>query len=243
MGPSSAGAIGWTQFMPSTWRKYGVDADGDGRADPITAADAIFSAANYLRASGAPAGLASRAVRLQPRRLVRPARTRPSTRARGSDPSTTATADACAAETMTSGTSGTRRVTGGGRIVPIPGFPGERIDDRMLADVAWLVANYRIRVTDGYSTSSVHDADGEHPLGLALDIVPGPGGSWDDIDRLAAWAEPRPNRPRAPFRWVGYDGDRNHGRGHHLHLSWRHAAAPHGPPAAWVDVLAGTAPP
>ena len=54
LGPSSAGAVGWMQFMPATWRAYCVDADGDGRADPANPADAIFSAAAYLRASGAP---------------------------------------------------------------------------------------------------------------------------------------------------------------------------------------------
>src|SRR3954469_24218484 len=27
-GRSSAGAIGWTQFMPATWARFGVDADG-----------------------------------------------------------------------------------------------------------------------------------------------------------------------------------------------------------------------
>jgi len=27
MGPSSAGAVGWMQFMPSTWARWGVDAD------------------------------------------------------------------------------------------------------------------------------------------------------------------------------------------------------------------------
>jgi len=54
MGPSSAGAIGQMQFEPSTWRSYGVDANRDGRKDPYDARDAIFSAANYLRASGAP---------------------------------------------------------------------------------------------------------------------------------------------------------------------------------------------
>ena len=31
-------------------------------------------------------------------------------------------------------------------------------------------------------------------------------------------------RPALPFRWVGYDGDAGHGCGHHLHLSWNHAA-------------------
>jgi murein DD-endopeptidase MepM/ murein hydrolase activator NlpD len=52
MGPSSAGAIGWMQFMPSTWLRWGVDANGDGIADPWNPADAIFSAARYLAAAG-----------------------------------------------------------------------------------------------------------------------------------------------------------------------------------------------
>ena len=52
MGPSSAGAIGWMQFMPSTWLRWGTDANGDGVADPWEAQDAIFSAARYLAAAG-----------------------------------------------------------------------------------------------------------------------------------------------------------------------------------------------
>jgi len=52
MGPSSAGAVGWMQFMPATWLEWGVDASGDGVADPWNAADAIYSAARYLAASG-----------------------------------------------------------------------------------------------------------------------------------------------------------------------------------------------
>jgi transglycosylase-like protein with SLT domain len=50
---SSAGAKGWMQFMPATWEAYGVDANGDGVADPNDPADAIFAAARYLRAAGA----------------------------------------------------------------------------------------------------------------------------------------------------------------------------------------------
>ena len=41
MGPSSAGAVGWMQFMPDTWLSWGMDADGDGVADPWNADDAI----------------------------------------------------------------------------------------------------------------------------------------------------------------------------------------------------------
>jgi hypothetical protein len=51
---SSAGAVGWMQFMPETWTGYGVDANGDGVADPFNPEDAIFAAASYLRAAGAP---------------------------------------------------------------------------------------------------------------------------------------------------------------------------------------------
>jgi murein DD-endopeptidase MepM/ murein hydrolase activator NlpD len=49
---SSAGAEGWMQFLPSSWRGYGVDANGDGYKDPYNPADAIFAAARYLRAAG-----------------------------------------------------------------------------------------------------------------------------------------------------------------------------------------------
>jgi hypothetical protein len=52
---NSAGAGGPMQFIASTWAEYGVDAEGGGPPDRWKPADAIFSAANYLRASGAPA--------------------------------------------------------------------------------------------------------------------------------------------------------------------------------------------
>jgi murein DD-endopeptidase MepM/ murein hydrolase activator NlpD len=49
---SSAGAVGWMQFLPSTWRAYGVDANKDGKKDPYNPVDAIFAAARYLKAAG-----------------------------------------------------------------------------------------------------------------------------------------------------------------------------------------------
>jgi len=42
------------QFISATWARYGVDANGTGRADRWDATDAVYAAANYLRASGAP---------------------------------------------------------------------------------------------------------------------------------------------------------------------------------------------
>ncbi len=54
---SSAGAVGWMQFMPGTWLQYGVDALESGYADPFNPVDAIFAAARYLRAAGAQTNL------------------------------------------------------------------------------------------------------------------------------------------------------------------------------------------
>jgi hypothetical protein len=52
-GPSSAGALGPMQFLPSTWNRYG---NGGDIFDPH---DAIFGAARYLVASGAPEDMRS----------------------------------------------------------------------------------------------------------------------------------------------------------------------------------------
>ena len=53
MRGSYAGAIGLPQFMPSSYRKYAIDFDGDGRRDLVnSASDAIGSVANYYRSFG-----------------------------------------------------------------------------------------------------------------------------------------------------------------------------------------------
>ena len=129
--------------------------------------------------------------------------------------------------------------TGGGRFVRIPDFRGEKIDRRLLNDVAYLRERFKIFVTDGYSLDPVHSRNGEHPIGLALDIVPdfANGGNWRKITRLAEWAEPRQDRPRPPFRWVGYNGDAGHGRGHHLHLSFSHSNTRYNRPARMMQGL------
>jgi hypothetical protein len=47
-------AVGPMQFIPSSWRSLGVDASGDGIADPQNIYDAAFSAARYLCAAAGP---------------------------------------------------------------------------------------------------------------------------------------------------------------------------------------------
>lgn len=150
-----------------------------------------------------------------------------------------------------------RTVYASGRIVPIPASipheAGDMVDRRIVPDLRWLAERFPIYVTDGYSgplpggggragCNGCHTRNSDHHNGLAVDIVADGGGtkcdrSWQGISRLARWAEPRQNKPRPPFRWVGYDGDVGHGCGHHLHLSWNHAAVAEFTLAEWVEVL------
>lgn len=150
----------------------------------------------------------------------------------------------------------TRSVYAAGRIVPIPASipheAGDMVDRRIVPDLRWIAARYPIYVTDGYSgplpngthvgCNNCHVRNSDHYNGLAVDLVPLSGSSrcdasWAPITRLAHWAEPLQNRPRPPFRWVGYDGDEGHGCGNHLHLSWEHAVAPMFTLAEWVEVF------
>ncbi len=150
----------------------------------------------------------------------------------------------------------TRIVYASGEIVPIPAAipheEGDMVDRRIVPDLRWIAKRFPIVVTDGYSgplpngehagCHGCHVKHSDHYNGLAVDIVALRGGSrcdagWRGITRLAHWAEPAQNRPRAPFRWVGYDGDAGHGCGNHLHLSWEHARAPMFQIAEWVEVF------
>ena len=54
MGPSSAGALGPMQFLPSTWREWGITAFGEtGSPDIMNPFDAVPAAARLLCAAGA----------------------------------------------------------------------------------------------------------------------------------------------------------------------------------------------
>ncbi len=150
----------------------------------------------------------------------------------------------------------TRLVHATGEIVPIPASipheEGDMVDRRIVPDLRWIAAHFPIYVTDGYSgplpdgehvgCDNCHVKGSDHYNGLAVDVVPLNGSgkcdsSWAGITRLAHWAEPVQNRPRPPFRWVGYEGDAGHGCGNHLHLSWEHALAPMFQLAEWVEVF------
>jgi hypothetical protein len=168
-----------------------------------------------------------------------------------------ATLLACWAPPASAAPLPTRLVYATGQIVPIPASipheEGDMVDRRIVPDLRWIAARFPIVVTDGYSgplpsgehagCNNCHVRNSDHYNGLAVDIVPlhwsgRCDSSWAGVTRLAHWAEPLQGSPRAPFRWVGYDGDAGHGCGHHLHLSWEHAVAPMFQLAEWVEVFA-----
>jgi hypothetical protein len=125
----------------------------------------------------------------------------------------------------------------------IPHNGVDRIDRRLMPQIRYLSDRFRsFYIQDAYG-GKPHSKYGEHPLGLAVDVAPvdwdgkGCDGSWRQITRIARWAEPRQNQPRPPFRWVGYNRDKDHGCGDHLHLSWSHAPAQPFHKADWVELF------
>jgi len=59
---SSKGAAGPLQFLPSTWQKFAVDGNGDGKKEITSGYDALYSAAHYLAVSGASIGQIEQAI-------------------------------------------------------------------------------------------------------------------------------------------------------------------------------------
>jgi hypothetical protein len=85
-----------------------------------------------------------------------------------------------------------------------------------------------------------HAPNSDHHWGGALDIIPGAGGSWEMLDKLARAAGWRPNQPMpsgGPFRWIGWNTEAGHGAGNHLHLSWRRGGPFVGPGGIAGDAI------
>lgn len=219
---SSAGARGPMQFMPGTWASYG---DGGDICNPN---DAIPAAARYLKASGAPgdyhaAILSYNHAEWYYAKVMAKAR---------------AYREAAPAAVVP-GKEIAGPVSAAAWLATVPGT-NFQCDRRIVASVSSILGRYRAQLTACYAPTG-HEASGEHPLGLAVDLVPSAAGTWDDLDRLARVAGWRnscastgcASQTGTAFRFVGWDGYPGHGRGSHLHLSWNHGP---GFPATSVDV-------
>ena len=149
-------------------------------------------------------------------------------------------------------TTGVQRVPFSGRwLAPVPGT-NVRCDARIVDDVLYLIHRFGLTVTACFAASG-HDVHGEHPLGLAVDVVPSDG-DWERTAATASFFGWTPacaaigcaNNVRPPMRVVLYNGYPGHGdTGHcrppacapHLHLSWMHGTAAPLTPAPWVERL------
>src|SRR4051794_9219886 len=223
---------------PSTWQRYGVDADHDGTTDPYDPEDAIPSAAAYLSELARRAhGNLSQAIlgyNHSPAYVTEVlARARAYARAGGEQLATTigdpTNATACGELAGATGPANLRaaeRVAAPRSFRPLPVWawagssePGT-VDARLYDDALWILRRSRLRV-------SAARAAGHHPHGdgTALDVIPADGNAqaiWDRsagaLARHLGWTRacaPSGTRPAcrlAPaIQFVGYDGYPGHG--------------------------------
>jgi Transglycosylase SLT domain len=253
---SSAGARGWMQFMPATWQGYGVDANGDGTADPYNPRDAIFAAANYLHASGAPGNwhdaiYAYNHAEWYVEKVERAAE-------RYSAPGSVAGSGCAAAAPADAVLGSSVRLYAPQAFKPLPtrlwigyGVP-QAVDARIWPNAVWLLETYSLRVTA--ARESGHQTHGD---GTAIDAVPAPGRGWDGTAMRAALAlgwrpscgasGTAPVCPLAPaIQFVAYNGFSDHGdpahagSNAHIHISWK--SSDYGcpglcAPREWVEVF------
>ncbi len=239
---SGSGAEGWMMFMPETWATYGVDANGDGKKDPYDPEDAIFAAARYLRASGAPGNwhdaiFAYNHAEWYVERIMRDFRRFVGA---GMEP----VAGAQRGEGCSPGLGGNAMLHHAARLfrpkafkmlperLMAPGYSPEAVDARIWPDAVWLLETYDLRVSA--AREGGHKTHGD---GTAMDMSPADGRSWDATARRAAedlgWVEScgasgvAPACPLVPaIEFIGYNGfgehhgDPEHG-GNHLHVSWK----------------------
>jgi hypothetical protein len=235
-GPMQFSIVG----QPSTWDSYGVDANRDGKKSPFDPEDAIPAAARYLEASGAPADWDAAIFAYNHAAWYVAEVKQWAERYRGAPPDIG----------LPLGSGISQGLVDGGRwLAALPGT-STVCDRRIVPDVVALLRRYRMAAGDCFALSG-HATDGEHPLGLGIDLVPGAGGSWELVAQAAVDLGWRAScgtsgcagRLPSPFRFIGYNGYPGHGDpAHagamaHLHLSWQHTPAAPGSPAARVQTL------
>lgn len=86
----------------------------------------------------------------------------------------------------------------GGRIIPAAGFPGESWNSSIAGPASRFISKYHLFLTDAYGSG--HESPEHTQYGTAIDVVPGPGGSWNSVAQAAYAAV------RMGWTPVGYDG-------------------------------------
>jgi hypothetical protein len=227
---STKGARGPMQFMPATWANYGAGGD---ICDPV---DAIPAAARYLVASGAPRDYHAAIFAYNHSEVYYQ--------------DVTSVAQRYRREAGSFGASVDVPLSGGGWLAQVPGTSFQ-CDRRIVPDVVLILERYHAQLTACYAPTG-HEPTGEHPLGLAVDLVPAPPSSWVMIDQMVhdlGWRESCASsgcadQTHTVFRFIGWNGYSGHGdpahagANAHAHLSWSWKGD-RGPPATSVKVMTG----
>jgi hypothetical protein len=156
-GPMQFSLVG----SQSTWDRYGVDGNGDGRTSPYDPADAIPAAARYLRDSGAPEDYRAALFAYNHAEwyvadvLAKAAVYRGA--ARGGQPGIDV--------------AGVREILANPRIILTPiqraDLQAGGIDSRLLATLAWIGRNHSVVIT---ALRADHHPGTNHEAGRAIDI-------------------------------------------------------------------------
>jgi hypothetical protein len=222
----------------NAWATYRVDGDGDGRSDVYDPADAIPAAARYLRAAGAPDDYPSAIFAYNHAAWYVAEVLAIAARYRGAS---------------TAAHAGTRRIPFSGRWLALVPGTNVRCDARIVDDVLYLMRRFTLTVTACFAAAG-HALGGEHPLGLAVDVVPSDG-DWRHTlaaARFFGWSSACASvgcagTVRPPMRVVLYNGYPGHGDpahcapptcAAHLHMSWTRGSAGPLTAAPWVMTLA-----
>jgi hypothetical protein len=258
MNTSSAGAIGWMQFMPESWESFGVDGDDDGDTDPYDPWDAIFAAARLLRYSGAPQDWRGAVFSYNHAGWYVDEVLGRADRYEGG-----LAGEASGAGGMC-GSPGNAELRQAEKLFtprafkPLPaklwvgGGAPESVDARIWPDAVWLLETFNLR-----ASAAREEGHQTHGDGTAMDMVPASGQGWDETALRAAealgWIEScgasgsAPVCPLVPaIQFVGYNGYPGHGdpahagENAHLHVSWKSSS--YGcpglcPPREWVEVF------
>jgi hypothetical protein len=114
------------------------------------------------------------------------------------------------------------RHAAGGRLIPAAGFPSETWNSKIAGPASKLIDKYNLFLTDAYGPG--HASTEHTQLGTAIDVVPGPGGSWEQVNAAVADAV---SSGYTPVYYDGSGGSINlppHGPGHHAHITMLTAA-------------------
>ncbi len=111
-----------------------------------------------------------------------------------------------------------------GGMVRVPGDPNttggrDRVNARIANQVSSWIRRFKIQIGYAYDPGGGHQSPGHNVTGTALDVVPGPGGSWNTVEAGLRAAIRSGKKVLYGTNGIGIAYP-NHGRGHHAHVEW-----------------------